>query len=103
MAYRRIALPANGQWDSIALSRASILRRAIGAGWDHDPEMRVGRAHAASTALISGSADLLARIESPDLGMRITERSRVHRTDVIQLLSPTTGSMTRRLRAVLFV
>src|SRR5204862_4945158 len=61
------------------------------------------RAHAASNALISGSADLLARIESPDLGRRISERTRVHRTDVIQLLSPTTGSMTRRLRAVLFV
>jgi adenylate cyclase len=103
MAYRRIALPANGQWDSIALSRASILRRAIGAGWDLDPEMRVGRVHAASTALISGRADLLARIESPDLGMCISGRTRVHRTDVIQLLSPTTGSMTRRLRAVLFV
>jgi adenylate cyclase len=87
----------------MVLHSARVLPHATCSGRDFDPEGDVARPLAASAPLLGGKADVVAHFGLLDPGMRVNGKDRAFGTDVIQLLGQNAGSVTRRLRAVLFV
>lgn len=93
----------NSLWDRIVLRSARVLPLVARSDGDFDPQVGVTQPHVASAPSLGGKADVVAHFGLLDLGVRLKGRDRAFGTDVIQLLGQNSGSITHRLRAVLFV